>query len=86
MKKRLAIISLLAAVAVTVTVSHAQQGIIPAPDRRSDEGAGPFTRMVIRGVTVIDGTGAPPAGPMDVVIEGNRIAALRSADTPGLPL
>jgi imidazolonepropionase-like amidohydrolase len=84
MKKRLAIFTLVATVAVTVP--HAQQGIIPAPDRGPGEGAGPFTRMVIRGVTVIDGTGAPPAGPMDVVIEGNRIAAIRSAGTPGLPL
>jgi imidazolonepropionase-like amidohydrolase len=84
MKKRLAIITLLATLAITA--SHAQQGIIPAPDRGPGEGAGPFTRMVIRGVTVIDGTGAPPAGPMDVVIEGNRIAAIRSAGTPGLTL
>ena len=35
---------------------------------------------------VIDGTGAPPAGPMDVIVEGNRIARIVSAGTPGLPL
>jgi len=35
-------------------------GIVPAPDRRADEGVGPFQTMVIRGVTIIDGTGAPP--------------------------
>lgn len=32
--------------------------------------------LVLRGVTVIDGTGAPPYGNMDVVIEGERIAAI----------
>ena len=64
----------------------AQVSRVPAPDRKAGEGAGPFTRLVIRGVTIIDGTGAPPAGPMDVVIEGNRIAAIRSAGTPGVPL
>jgi hypothetical protein len=84
MRSRLPFLAVLLALAVSA--SHAQQGITPAPDRGPGEGAGPFKRMVIRGVTVIDGTGAPPAGPMDVVIEGNRIAAIRSAGTPGLPL
>jgi imidazolonepropionase-like amidohydrolase len=63
-----------------------QQQLIPAPPRRADEGKGPFRVFVIRGVTMIDGTGAPPVGPVDVVIEGNRIAEIRSAGTPGLPL
>ncbi|HJR59254.1 MAG TPA: amidohydrolase family protein [Vicinamibacterales bacterium] len=57
-----------------------------APDRRPDEGKGPFKTLVIRGVMVIDGSGAPPAGPMDVVVQGNRITAVRSAGTPGLPM
>jgi hypothetical protein len=71
---------------VGLATPQAQQGIIPAPARKAGEGLGPFKRLVIRGVMVIDGTGAPPAGPMDVVVEGNRIAAIRSAGTPGLPL
>ena len=33
-----------------------------APDRRPGEGEGPFQRLIIRGATVIDGTGAPPIG------------------------
>ena len=37
-----------------------------APDRRAGEGEGPFERMIIRGVTVIDGSGAPPIGPLPV--------------------
>ena len=41
---------------------------------------------MIRGAMLIDGTGAPPRGPVDIVVEGNRIAAVRSAGTPGLPL
>ena len=48
-----------------------------APDRRSDEGEGPFARLIIRGATVVDGSGAPPVGPMDVVIEGNKIVEVR---------
>ncbi len=38
---------------------------------------GPFNRMVIRGVTVIDGTAAPPSGPMDIVVENGRITEVR---------
>ena len=47
-----------------------------APDR--DRGEGPFERLILRGVTVVNGEGAPPIGPMDVVIEGNRIASSRA--------
>ncbi len=55
-----------------------------APARR--EGEGPFTRLIIRGVTLIDGTGGPPRGPVDIVIEGNRITSIAGAGTPGLPM
>jgi len=58
------------------------QTLNPAPDRRADEGEGPFERLIIRSATVIDGTGAPPAGPMDIVIEGNRIVEIASVGVP----
>ena len=61
-------------------------GMIPAPDRRSDEGVGPYDRLIIRGVTVIDGTGGPPMGPVDVVVEGNRITRVQGVGYPGLPI
>jgi len=57
-----------------------------APDRRPDEGEGPFKRLIIRGATVIDGTGAPPIGPMDIVIEGNRITEVRNVGFPKVPI
>ena len=60
--------------------------IRPASARRADEGKGPFKTLVIRGAMLIDGTGAPPRGPVDIVVEGNTIASVRSAGTPGLPL
>lgn len=56
----------------------------PAPDRA--EGEGPFERLIIRGVTVIDGTGAPPIGPVDVVVEGNKITKIQGVGYPGLPI
>src|ERR1043165_4881161 len=57
-----------------------------APDRRPGEGEGPFQRLIIRGATVIDGTGAPPIGPADIVIEGNRIREGRVGGAPLGPL
>ena len=64
------------------TGGGAARGVVPAPDRRADEGEGPFTRLIIRGATVIDGTGAPPIGPVDIVIEQNRIVEVRSVGYP----
>jgi imidazolonepropionase-like amidohydrolase len=62
----------------------AEREVNPAPARH--EGEGPFNRLVIRGATLIDGTGAPPYGPVDIVVENNRIAEIRTAGTPGLKL
>ncbi len=64
----------------------ATREVQPAPDRGPSEGEGPFPRIIIRGATVIDGTGAPAQGPMDIVIEGNRIVELRNVGSPGAPL
>lgn len=45
-----------------------------APDRAV--GAGPYSRLILRNITLIDGTGAPPYGPVDIVVEGNRIQSI----------
>ena len=51
---------------------------LPAPPRA--EGEGPFERLVISNATLIDGSGAPAGGPVNIVIEGNRIAAVVATD------
>jgi imidazolonepropionase-like amidohydrolase len=92
-------VTLLALAATTGSILAAAQGpparpaqpaereaLVPAPARGPNEGRGPFKTMVIRGAILIDGTGAPPQGPVDIVVEGTRIASIRSAGTPGLPL
>jgi imidazolonepropionase-like amidohydrolase len=56
----------------------------PAPTRH--EGDGPYQRLIVRGVTLIDGTGGPPRGPVDIVIEGNRIADIANVGTPHVPI
>ena len=60
--------------------------MIPAPDRGDGDGEGPYGRLIIRGATVIDGTGAPPIGPVDIVIENNRIVDVESVGYPGLDI
>ncbi|WP_103664708.1 amidohydrolase family protein [Gracilimonas amylolytica] len=55
-----------------------------APDRT--EGDGPHERLIIRGVNLIDGTGSPATGPVDILVEGNRIASIRTVGYPGLPV
>ena len=72
-----------AAALLTITTSAQMQ---PTPNRRSGEGEGPYDRLVIRGVTVIDGTGAPPRGPMDIVIAQDRITEISSVGFPKVPI
>jgi hypothetical protein len=59
--------------------------LTPAPNRAGGEGFGPYKTMVIRGAMLIDGTGGPPRGPVDIVVNDNRITQIRNAGTPGLP-
>src|ERR1041385_1125410 len=79
MKKLLTLLVFVAAIAQAAEVPF-------APDRRKDEGDGPFDRLIIRGATLVDGTGAPPIGPVDIVIEGNRIKEIRSVGFPKVPI
>ncbi|MCY4264679.1 MAG: amidohydrolase, partial [Gammaproteobacteria bacterium] len=58
----------------------------PAPERRPDEGMGPFGRLIIRGATLIDGSGAPARGPVDIVVEGNRIVSVQNVGVPRVPI
>ena len=71
--------------ACTPLVGTAQENqVLPAPPRA--EGEGPFERLILRGAVVIDGAGGTPQGPMDVVIEGDRIVEVRSVGYPRLPI
>src|SRR3954466_11695217 len=55
-----------------------------APDRH--EGSGPFTKLIIRGATLVDGTGGPPAGPAEVVVGVNRITEIANVGVPHVPI
>lgn len=76
------VVSLAFAILFLTVTAYPQ--ITEAPDRSMGEG--PFDRLIIRGVTLVDGTGSPPMGPVDIVIEGNRIASIQSVGYPGVPI
>ncbi|UJH66857.1 amidohydrolase family protein [Allomuricauda sp. SCSIO 65647] len=47
---------------------------------------GPFDQLIIRGVTLINGNGAPPRGPVDVVVENNKIVKVQVVGYPGVAI
>ncbi|MDX1568867.1 MAG: amidohydrolase family protein [Xanthomonadales bacterium] len=75
---------LLVSFCLVVAVFSAMAEIPEAPDR--ERGVGPFERMILRGGTLVDGTGAPPLGPVDIVIEGDTIRSIQSVGYPGVPI
>ncbi|HEX7050025.1 MAG TPA: amidohydrolase family protein [Longimicrobiales bacterium] len=77
------VLAMVAIGAYAASATAQSRGMEPTTRRGPDEGEGPFDRLVIRGAIVIDGTGAPPRGPMDIVVEGNTITAVRSVGAPG---
>ena len=60
--------------------------IEPAPVEGRNEGAGPYNRMILRGAYMIDGTGAPAQGPVDIVVENDRITDVRVVGTPNIAI
>lgn len=65
-------------------MAHAIQGPPKAPER--ERGEGPYDRLILRGGTLITGEGAPPQGPVDIVIENDRIVNIVSVGHPGVPI
>ncbi|TLP82830.1 amidohydrolase family protein [Maribacter sp. ACAM166] len=60
--------------------------MIGGPDRTPGEGEGPYDRLIIRGVTMIDGTGGPARGPVDIVVEKNKIVDVVSVGIPKIEI
>ncbi len=78
-------LALLAAVIASPRAAADEPESIEAAPARS-EGEGPYPRLILRGLTLINGTGAPPRGPVDIVIAGNRIEDVVSVGYPGVPI
>lgn len=48
-----------------------------------ENGEGPYGRLILRNLIMIDGTGAPAQGPFDIVISNDRIERIVSIGWPG---
>jgi hypothetical protein len=64
--------------------AFSQPTVEPAPLVK--EGEGPFSQLILRGATLINGTGAPAIGPVDIVIKQNRITNIVNVGYPGVPI
>ena len=69
---------------ILFAVNFLQAQVTPAP--QVQEGEGPFPQLIIRGATLINGTGAPPRGPVDIVVENNIIKNIRIVGYPGVAI
>lgn len=47
-------------------------------------GEGPYNQLIIRGVMLINGDGSPPRGPIDIVVEDNKITQIQVVGYPGV--
>ena len=72
----------LACVVLLIGPLHAfGQRMIDPPERK--EGEGPYSQLILRNVTIIEGTMAPPISPVDIVIEGTRIKSIHLVNAVG---
>ena len=53
---------------------------------QNDSSEGPFNQLIIRGVTLINGDGSPPRGPIDIVVEDNKIKRIQVVGYPGVEI
>jgi len=53
---------------------------------QSADGDGPHTQLIIRGVMLINGNGAPPQGPIDIVVENDIHKKIQVVGYPGMPI
>ena len=68
--------ALLAPLVLVPVVASQEASVDPRPAPARAEGEGPFDRLIIRNAMLIDGTGAPARGPVDIVVERNRIVSV----------
>jgi len=64
----------------STVVLMAVAACVQAQERKEPEQGGPYGTLVVRGATVIDGSGAPAFGPADIFVQGNRIVRIAATD------
>lgn len=70
-------IQILISVLITMNCLAQSEFFWPSPgDSLPGESEGPFNRLIIEGGTLIDGTGAPPIGPVTIIVENDTITEI----------
>jgi hypothetical protein len=57
-----------------------------AQESTQNSAEGPFSQLIIRGAMLINGNGAPPIGPVDIVVEKNKIVGIKVVGYPGVEI
>ncbi|MEK9852240.1 MAG: amidohydrolase family protein [Flavobacteriaceae bacterium] len=60
--------------------------LIKAQDQNTSAAEGPYSQLIIRGATLINGNGAPPIGPVDITVENNKIVGIDVVGYPGVAI
>ncbi|MEJ0085068.1 MAG: amidohydrolase family protein [Pseudomonadota bacterium] len=74
-------ISLLCVTLVFGVAGAAERTVVDSPERK--EGEGPYTQLIIRNATLIEGSLAPPIKPVHIVIENGRIKSIHLINAVG---
>ena len=57
-----------------------------AQELNTSSAEGPYSQLIIRGATLINGNGAPPIGPVDITVEQNKIVGIDVVGYPGVAI
>lgn len=74
-------ITLILSLALSISVLAAPP---KAPERQ--QGDGPYKRLILRNGYMVNGEGAPAQGPVDIIIENDRIKQIIVVGNPGVPI
>ncbi len=81
--KKFGLLVLVALICSGALIAQERTAVKKAPPR--EEGEGPYSQLIIRNAILINGTLAPPVGPVDIVVEGNRITNVVELGAPNAP-
>ena len=59
---------------------------INAQESMGNFSEGPFSQLIIRGATLINGNGSPPIGPVDITVENDKIIGIDVVGYPGVDI
>ena len=60
--------------------------LVTAQELNTSSSEGPYSQLIIRGATLINGNGAPPIGPVDITVEQNKIVGIDVVGYPGVAI